>query len=46
MKQLLVDVETSSGHIGTGETWWGIASTTHAEAADAPIRPMQAVVEA
>lgn len=46
MKQLLVDVETRDGDVGTGETWWGIASTTHAEAADAATRPMQATVEA
>ena len=46
MKQLLVDVETGAGHRGTGECWWGIASTEHAEAPDAAFRPMQAVVEA
>jgi L-alanine-DL-glutamate epimerase-like enolase superfamily enzyme len=46
MKQLLVDVETAAGDIGTGETWWGIASTDAAEPADAPTRPMQATVEA
>ncbi len=43
---MLVDVETRSGDIGTGETWWGIASPGSAEPADAAIRPMQAVVEA
>src|SRR5262245_7560755 len=46
MKQLLVDVVTRDGDVGTGETWWGIASTTHAEATDAATRPMQAAVEA
>jgi L-alanine-DL-glutamate epimerase-like enolase superfamily enzyme len=46
MKQLLVDVETRAGHRGTGECWWGIASTEHGEAGDAAIRPMQAAVEA
>ena len=46
MKQLLVDVETRDGHKGTGEAWWGIASTGHAEAADAAIRPIQAAIEA
>src|SRR5262245_15396693 len=46
MRRLLVDVETHSGESGTGEAWWGIASTAHEEAADAPFRPMQAVIEA
>lgn len=46
MKQLLVDVETRDGHKGTGEAWWGIAATGHAEAPDAAIRPIQAAIEA
>jgi L-alanine-DL-glutamate epimerase-like enolase superfamily enzyme len=46
MKQLLVDIEARDGDIGTGEAWWGIASTTHAEADDAPFRPIQAAIEA
>jgi L-alanine-DL-glutamate epimerase-like enolase superfamily enzyme len=46
MKQLLVDVETSAGHAGTGECWWGIASAEHGEPPDAAFRPMQAAVEA
>ena len=46
LKQLLVDIETTAGDIGTGETWWGIAPPKGAEPLDAAIRPMQAVVEA
>lgn len=46
MKQLLVDVETSDGHAGTGESWWGIAAPDSGEADDAATRPMQATIEA
>ena len=43
-QQLLVDVETDDGLIGTGEAWWGIASGPNGDPS-APFAPMVAAID-
>lgn len=42
LQQLLVEVESDDGLVGTGEAWWGIAT---GEQTDAAFRPIQAAIE-
>jgi D-galactarolactone cycloisomerase len=43
LQQLLVEVESDDGLVGTGEAWWGIAT---GEKSDSAFRPIQAAIEA
>ena len=45
LPQLLVEVETSDGHRGVGEAWWGIPSPDPAVPENAGFAPIQSAIE-